>query len=165
MARHVVASVMVLSSLFGLAKPAAAQALDGIDEDTISAANEADVNVVDLLGARSSTGLTGRQYLIAVGELASPQPPPAPPPPALNAAVERRLDCIQRYESQGYAGAVNRSSGASGLFQFLPSTWRTTPQGRAGLSVFDPVAARNAARWMLEQGRAREWVPVARGLC
>ena len=89
----------------------------------------------------------------------------AEPAPVLNVAVEKRLDCIAYYESKGYAGAVNRSSGASGLFQFLPSTWRTTPQGRAGLSVFDPVAARNAARWMLEQGRAREWVPVARGLC
>src|SRR5215471_3752233 len=90
----------------------------------------------------------------------------APEPESiLNAAVEKRLDCIAYYESKGYAGAVNRSSGASGLFQFLPSTWRTTPQGRAGLSVFDPVAARNAARWMLEQGRAREWVVVARGLC
>jgi|SRR5262252_2755069 len=89
----------------------------------------------------------------------------AAPEPVLNAAVEKRLDCIAYYESKGYAGAVNRSSGASGLYQFLPSTWRTTPQGRAGLSVFDPVAARNAARWMLEQGRAREWVPVLRGLC
>jgi len=89
----------------------------------------------------------------------------AAPEPVLNPAIERRLDCIQAYESKGYAGAVNRSSGASGLFQFLPSTWITTPQGKAGLSVFDPVAARNAARWMLEQGRAREWVPVARGLC
>jgi len=89
----------------------------------------------------------------------------AAPEPVLNPAIEKRLDCIAYYESKNYAGAVNRSSGASGLFQFLPSTWITTPQGKAGLSVFDPVAARNAARWMLEQGRAREWVPVVRGLC
>jgi len=161
-ARHVVAAGMLISSVFGLAKPAQAQPLDGIAEDTIIAANEANVNVVDLLGATASTGLTGRQYLLSVGELETAQPPPAP---VLNASVERRLDCIQAYESRGYASAVNRSSGASGLFQFLPSTWITTPQGKAGLSVFDPVAARNAARWMLEQGRAREWVPVLRGLC
>jgi hypothetical protein len=129
MARHVVASVMVLSSLLGLAKPAAAADEGG---------EPPDVEEVEVATA---------------------------PEPALNPAVERRLDCIAYYESKGYAGAVNRSSGASGLFQFLPSTWRTTPQGRAGLSVFDPVAARSAARWMLEQGRAREWVPVQRGLC
>jgi hypothetical protein len=159
----VLASVIALSSLLGLAKPAAAQALDGIGTDTLEAAKEANVSVVDLLGAMATTELPARAYLLSVGELVPPSPPA--PVPVPNAAIERRLDCIQAYESRGYAGAVNRSSGASGLFQFLPSTWRTTPQGRAGLSVFDPVAARSAARWMLEQGRACEWVPVQRGLC
>jgi hypothetical protein len=40
------------------------------------------------------------------------------------------------------------------------STWRTTPQGRAGLSAYDPVAATAAANWMLSVGRAREWDAV-----
>jgi len=164
MARHLVASVMVLSSLLGLARPVAAA--DPDPDDVVALADEAGVDQVDLLGAANATGLSPRSYLYAVGELERPRPLILPPPaPPLNAAIEARLDCIQAYESRGYAGAVNRSSGASGLFQFLPSTWRTTPQGRAGLSPFDAVAARNAARWMLNQGRAREWVPVGRGLC
>jgi LysM repeat protein len=52
--------------------------------------------------------------------------------------------------------AVNRSSGASGLFQFLPSTWRTTPY--ASSSIFDATANANAAAWMWSVGRRREWV-------
>lgn len=49
----------------------------------------------------------------------------------------------------------NLSSGASGLFQFLPSTWRTTPY--ASLSVWDPVANALAAGWMHMHGRGGEW--------
>lgn len=67
------------------------------------------------------------------------------------------LDCIQWAESRDDPGAKNPRSGAQGLFQFLPSTWRGTPQGRAGLSPFDPWAARAAARWMLDVGRGREF--------
>jgi hypothetical protein len=47
-------------------------------------------------------------------------------------------------------------SGASGLFQFMPSTWRTTPYGTA--SIWDPMAQALAARWMYENGRIGEWV-------
>ena len=89
----------------------------------------------------------------------------AAPEPVLNPAIEKRLDCISYYESKGNPGATNPTSKAAGLFQFLWSTWAGTPQGRVGLSPYDPVAARAAARWMLSQGRAREWVPVQRGLC
>lgn len=45
---------------------------------------------------------------------------------------------------------------ASGLFQFLPGTWASTPY--AGYSVFDPVANANAAAWMWAVGRRGEWV-------
>lgn len=83
----------------------------------------------------------------------------------LDQALERRLDCVVHYESGGDPSATNRSSKAAGLFQFLWSTWAGTPQGRAGRSPYDPLAAREAARWMFNQGRAREWVPVQRGLC
>jgi hypothetical protein len=71
-----------------------------------------------------------------------------------------RLACIRRVESHNDPNATNRYSGAMGLYQFLPSTWRTTPQGRAGLSAYDPVAATAAANWMLSVGRAREWDAV-----
>jgi hypothetical protein len=36
----------------------------------------------------------------------------------------------------------------------------TTPQGRAGLSVYDAAANRAAIQWMLDVGRAREFVAV-----
>ena len=51
--------------------------------------------------------------------------------------------------------ARNPSSGASGLFQFLPSTFRTTPF--AGFSIWDPFANSLAAAWMHRAGRGGEW--------
>jgi hypothetical protein len=73
------------------------------------------------------------------------------------AASSPLVECIIWAESRGNPNAVNRSSGASGLGQFLASTWRTTPQGRAGLSVFDPAANRAAVAWMISVGRAGEF--------
>lgn len=52
--------------------------------------------------------------------------------------------------------AVNPYSNASGLFQFLPSTWATTPY--ANEDIFDPVANAEAAAWMWANGRRNEWV-------
>jgi hypothetical protein len=49
----------------------------------------------------------------------------------------------------------NRSSGAAGLLQFLPSTWETTPYGR--FSIWSPYANALAAGWMHAQGRGSEW--------
>jgi hypothetical protein len=46
-------------------------------------------------------------------------------------------------------------SGASGLYQFLGSTWRSTPFGR--YSVYDPYASALAAGWMHAHGRGGEW--------
>ena len=51
--------------------------------------------------------------------------------------------------------AVNSTSGASGLFQFMPGTWLTTPF--ADQDIFDPVANANAAAWMWSVGRRNEW--------
>jgi len=48
------------------------------------------------------------------------------------------------------------SSGASGLFQFLGSTWRSTPFAR--FSVWSPYANALAAGWMHAHGRGGEWV-------
>jgi len=59
-------------------------------------------------------------------------------------------------ESGGDPLARNLSSAASGLFQFLPSTWRSTPYGR--FSVWSPYANALAAGWMHSQGRGGEWV-------
>lgn len=58
----------------------------------------------------------------------------------------RIIDC----ESNGDPNAYNPYSGASGLFQFLPSTWASTaPQaGYGGYSVFDPEANVASAAWL-----------------
>jgi uncharacterized protein YraI len=45
---------------------------------------------------------------------------------------------------------------ASGLFQFLPGTWATTPYASA--DIFDPVSSAFATGWMWANGRRGEWV-------
>ena len=45
---------------------------------------------------------------------------------------------------------------ASGLFQFLPGTWATTPY--ADENIFDPEINAYAAAWMWSVGRRNEWV-------
>ena len=51
----------------------AAEEVDrAVTQDTIAAANEAGVSLVDLLGAMATTGLSGRSYLLMTGELAEP---------------------------------------------------------------------------------------------
>ncbi len=62
---------------------------------------------------------------------------------------------VARCESVLDPNAVNPSSNASGLFQFLPSTWQTTPY--ADQDIFDPVANAEAAAWMWSEGRRGEW--------
>lgn len=58
----------------------------------------------------------------------------------------RIIDC----ESNGDPNAMNPYSGASGLFQFLPSTWESTAPkaGFAGASPFDPEANVGSAAWL-----------------
>ena len=120
---------------------------------------------------------------LATTQAPAPSPaPPTPPPPAAatpappaparassgNAIVDIITDAANRYgqsptamlaiarcESGLDPNAYNRSSGASGLFQFLPGTWRTTPY--ASSSIFDPWANANAAAWMWSVGRRGEW--------
>ena len=59
-------------------------------------------------------------------------------------------------ESRYHPNSVNSSSGASGLFQFLPSTWAFTPQHSS--SPFDPVANSNAAAWLYTRDGPSQWV-------
>jgi uncharacterized protein YabE (DUF348 family) len=63
-------------------------------------------------------------------------------------------------ESRYNPGAYNASSGASGLFQFMPATWaaNSVRAGFAGTSPFDPVAAANVAAYMFARGQAYQWV-------
>jgi hypothetical protein len=61
-----------------------------------------------------------------------------------------------RCETGGtFSATAANPSGASGLFQFLPSTWRSTPYGV--FSVWSPYANALAAGWMHLNGRGGEW--------
>lgn len=59
-------------------------------------------------------------------------------------------------ESGGSATAQN-PSGATGLFQFMPSTFAATPQGRSGASITDPTANAQAAAYLYSQGQQAQW--------
>lgn len=62
-------------------------------------------------------------------------------------------------ESGGNPDAVNPTSGASGLFQFLPSTWSWASEaaGWGGSSPFDPPANVAAAAWLHEAIGPSQW--------
>ena len=62
---------------------------------------------------------------------------------------------VARCESALDPCAVNRKGPYYGLFQFLKSTWKTTPYGDH--DIFDPKAQALAAGWMWKQGRKKEW--------
>jgi len=64
---------------------------------------------------------------------------------------------VAKCESHFDPRAVNTSSGASGLFQFMPSTFAFTPNGKAGQNIFDPVANADAAGWMWKNGMRNHW--------
>ena len=63
---------------------------------------------------------------------------------------------VAQCESVLDPNAVNPYSNASGLFQFLPGTFATTPF--AGQDIFDPVVNANAAGWMWQNGMRNHWV-------
>lgn len=97
----------------------------------------------------------------------SPTPPPASSGNTdiiaiIYAAADRygqpREDMLRvaRCESVLDPNAINPYSNASGLFQFLPSTWATTPY--ANQDIFNAEANANAAAWMWSVGRRNEWV-------
>ncbi len=66
-------------------------------------------------------------------------------------AMLRVAEC----ESNLNPNAVN-PTGSYGLFQFVRSTWDTTPY--AQYDIFDAWASANAAGWMWSVGRRGEWV-------
>jgi soluble lytic murein transglycosylase-like protein len=66
---------------------------------------------------------------------------------------------VMRCESLGDPLAYNPTSGASGLFQFIPSTWAwaSPAAGFGGASPFEPEANVGSASWLaqrsIDQGR------------
>ncbi len=90
---------------------------------------------------------------------------PAPPPdiakditdafgPLGPAAVQWAIN-VAYCESRYHPNSVNSSSGASGLFQFLPSTWSGTPY--ASSSPFDPRINALAAAWLYSHYGPGRW--------
>jgi LysM repeat protein len=101
----------------------------------------------------------------AGGTAPAPQPAPAGAgniTAIITAAAQRygqspaAMIAVAQCESSLNPNAYNGEYGASGLFQFLPSTWQTTPY--ASSNIFDPYASANAAGWMWSVGRRGEWV-------
>ncbi len=62
---------------------------------------------------------------------------------------------VARCESSLNPCAYNKSGPYYGLFQFLKSTWKTTPYKDE--DIYDPEAQALAAAWMWKQGRKKEW--------
>jgi soluble lytic murein transglycosylase-like protein len=84
-----------------------------------------------------------------------------------HAAAEQGVSvgCLYRIayrESRYQPWATNRSSGAAGLMQYLPSTWRTLSRwaGYEGASPYDPWAAAHVAAFTIAHpwtGGLRHW--------
>jgi hypothetical protein len=94
----------------------------------------------------------------------------APPAPATIQAIIRdaaaawgadpdQLLRVAYCESRYNPNAYNPTSGASGLFQFLPRTWsaNSVRAGYGGASPFDAVANANTAAMMFAAGQAGQW--------
>jgi hypothetical protein len=62
---------------------------------------------------------------------------------------------VARCESTLNPCAVNPAGPYYGLFQYLKSTWKSTPYGDR--DIFDPEAQALATGWMWKQGRKNEW--------
>ncbi len=62
---------------------------------------------------------------------------------------------LARCESTYNPSAYNRSSGATGLFQYKDMTWGTTPY--CNEDIWDVEAQTLATIWMFEHNRFREW--------
>jgi len=102
----------------------------------------------------------------AAAERAARNNHPAPPPEIekairdafapLGADAIEWAERVAWCESRYHPNSVNSSSGAAGLFQFLPSTWAFTPW--AGYSPFDPVINSRAAAWLYNRSGPNQWV-------
>jgi hypothetical protein len=101
---------------------------------------------------------------IAAAQAALNNHPPPPPyiakiiydafSPLGSRAVQWAIN-VAYCESRYHPNSVNTDSGASGLFQFMPSTWSGTPW--ANQSPFDPVANANAAAWLYNRYGPGRW--------
>jgi len=73
----------------------------------------------------------------------APAAAPAQPTGGYSASSGSYQNCVIQAESGGSPSAVNGSTGAGGLYGFLPSTWHAL--GYSGLPQDAPVSVQNAA--------------------
>jgi len=96
------------------------------------------------------------------GASAQTQPQQAPAPSASTSGMSAFESCVISRESGGNPQAFNPSSGAGGLFQFLPSTWASLGYAGAypGGAQTAPVSVQEAAfaKLYAEAGTA-PWAP------
>ena len=64
---------------------------------------------------------------------------------------------IARCESGFNQFAKNKSSSASGVYQWLSSSWNNQPASTGGISVFDAEANIKAAVWLIAHGKISPW--------
>ena len=76
--------------------------------------------------------------------------------------LARRLDCMIQLESTWDPGA--RAGPYIGLAQFDLPTWLETPEGRLGLSRYDPYASIDAMAWGVTHLGWGRW-PVSSRRC
>ena len=82
---------------------------------------------------------------------------------SLGAATTRVALCVVEHESNFEPLVVNPATEASGLFQFLPSTWQVLSDlaGWSGASVFDARANASVAAWTVAHYGWHPWRSVA----
>ena len=115
------------------------------------------------------------------GDSTGSPPPPVPPAPSvvpgrgavvdlirdhfasLGSKTEAVALCVADAESNFDPLAENPSTGAAGVFQFLPSTWASLSElaGRGGASVFDARANVAVAAWTVARYGWHPWSSVA----
>jgi hypothetical protein len=118
-----------------------------------SASTEAPYGL-DVISTQLVNGAQAYQVAQLIPELPAPEPEPAAAPemvrwpaPVMQAQASSGssfLDCVRARESGGdYTVHNYGGSGASGAYQFLPSTWNNTAAsaGRPDLIGVDPAAA------------------------
>ncbi len=124
-------------------------------------------------------GRESARSLLAEAQLAAPvaelrrvgiRPRLVPPPPAeieriIREAAERwgadpaQLMRVAWCESRYNPNAYNPTAQDTGLFQFIPETWRRESRrsGYGGTSAYDPVASANTAAMLFSEGKSRLW--------
>jgi len=164
--------VPILGPRASLVTPVAARSgaphyITALYSSTSADSAEADRPPVPHPPARVAPTAAPRVAVVAAAPTARPKPAFVPPPPGSGgdglAAIYsvfngspgltwalRVANCESHYNPL----AVNRYSGASGLFQFMPSTWNANFPGQ---NIWDPYAQARGALAFYNAGRTNAW--------